>query len=363
MAMRLRDSIPVRLAIGVVLTWYFGGCRDSNPECGNNPVQTTALGLGGMQIIALQVDGNFLYACGGRKGLWKKPVDGPGPWNVIGFFGRSSAVGDAPGVVDIDASGNDILILYSVAGATQYDSSLAGIWRSRNAGGIFIRSDSGIINGDGDPSHIISHVARSRLNPSIGVAVHGATFRTTDGGDHWVPTSSFIPDAGPLELLSWDSDKELDVWFYGQTGLMENHVSHSADGGASWAYVTSFPQLGAEEPSIPLFRSMAFDAKNKHVMYAEAPYLLKSTDGGSTWFLPTGIPTVSVHPIISDPNWANRVYQVVGRAVYLSIDGGESMRLLAQSNSVIQAVAVDAQSGDIYLGTNSGVEMITGLTP
>jgi photosystem II stability/assembly factor-like uncharacterized protein len=125
------------------------------------------------------------------------------------------------------------------------------------------------------------------------------------------------------------------------------YVTH--DGGENWECLPglrelpSVPEITYPVPSVePHVRDITIDPKNRDVMYAalQVGYLAKSTDRGITWKLLTGGIDADVHTLVIPPEDPSRIYaatgghghrlgETVGKALYVSVDGGESWSPMA----------------------------------
>ena len=87
----------------------------------------------------------------------------------------------------------------------------------------------------------------------------------------------------------------------------------------------------------PHVREITFDLGNPKILYAalQVGFMLKSTDGGTTWKLLDKGLDADVHAIVIDPDNSNRLFiasggdsyragQAPGRSLYMSEDGGDS---------------------------------------
>jgi len=242
----------------------------------------------------------------------------------------------------------------------------------------------------GSPQIVYAGI-RQQTNPRL--------YRSGDGGETWEPTTQraiTIQDGSEhnyaeerIGALSIDPENpNLVLAVYGGLPMQ------SRDGGINFQDVTGSPQESAGpsrrspiEPRIVLpSRGIAFDPVHPHVRYArvntDREYLLRSTDGGHRWTkLPwpgeASEPLILVHYSGSP----RVVYAHTKSFLWVSSDGGGSWsnvkapKALSVSGRLEYpqgpdfnytptmgedgAVLIDPKTGWIFVGTASGVEVLT----
>ena len=223
-----------------------------------------------------------------------------------------------------------------------------------------------------------------------GTLFHAANrlWRSRDGGQHWaaispdlsradwpVPASVGVyagtPPAKPTRrgvfyaLAPSPLDKEL-LWAGTDDGLL--HVTK--DGGLHWQDITP-PLLtpwakvaGLEASHVD--RKTAWAAVNTLRLDDPRPHVLRTRDGGATWQrVVTGLPVgANVNAIREDPTRPGLLYLGTERAVFVSLDAGDSwapLRLNLPSTSVRDLVV---KGDDLVLATHGrGFWILDDLAP
>lgn len=165
-------------------------------------------------------------------------------------------------------------------------------------------------------------------------------WRSEDAGKSW-----FKPcygKRGPGKVRCVTPDPNDDRTLYAGAEPIDIFVSH--DLGASWECLDSVwdqPFVGTVQYPVavvePHVRDIAIDATDSRVMYAalQVGYMIKTTDGGKTWKLldkqlDADVHTIGLNPsqpghiLIATGGHDYRLGRAPGKALYRSIDGGES---------------------------------------
>ncbi|MDI6766410.1 MAG: hypothetical protein QME52_06265 [Bacteroidota bacterium] len=324
-------------------------CNNENSLIINNEKGWEPYGLDSLAVGCLVFEEPYLYACGGKKGLWRRNVRTQTAWEYLGFADTTSGDDYDVGVTEVDVRGNDILVLFSPGEKCEYfDPALVGIWRSKDNGKTFIRSDSGIVDDYGNPSHFVFSIGRSYINPMIGLATTETRFRTTNGGDSWYPIDDirFFPGG---EEQKWHPNKSLDVWILYKGGLWD-FIQHSKDGGITNTSIGRFPP----EP-VGGLNDIDFDAADSNVVYIASIPLIKSTDSGLKWFFPMGSRSLPIFQIVSHPLIHDLLY-FNSWDLYRSTDGGKSITFVGKPNDIeINSMIIDHYTNILFVATNKGI--------
>ncbi|HLG73367.1 MAG TPA: hypothetical protein VK009_23350, partial [Chloroflexota bacterium] len=165
-------------------------------------------------------------------------------------------------------------------------------------------------------------------------------WRSDDAGKSWSKPSYGRRSPGKVRCLTIDSRDPRTL--YAGAEPIDVFVSH--DAGASWDALDGIHDVpfvsGVTYPVAvvePHVRDIAIDPTNAGVMYAalQVGYMLKTTDGGKTWKLLDKQVDADIHTIGLNPKDPNhilvatgghdfRLGKAPGRALYKSLDGGES---------------------------------------
>jgi len=200
-------------------------------------------------------------------------------------------------------------------------------------------------------------------------------FKTTNGGDTWETIS---PD---LSREAWDipasvgiyTNKDMltmkrrgvvytlapsykninTLWAGTDDGLI--HITR--DGGKTWKNIT--PTEISSWSKVSLIDASRFDDNTAYVAVNrircddQAPYIFKTTDGGTTWKkIVTGLPNEPINAVREDAVRKGLLFAGSENAVYVSFDAGEhwqSLQLNMPSTSIRDLVIKD---DDLVIGTH-----------
>jgi photosystem II stability/assembly factor-like uncharacterized protein len=200
-------------------------------------------------------------------------------------------------------------------------------------------------------------------------------FKTTNGGDTWETIS---PD---LSREAWDIPASVGIytskdmltmkrrgvvytlapsyknintlWAGTDDGLI--HITR--DGGKTWKNIT--PTEISSWSKVSLIDASRFDDNTAYVAVNrircddQAPYIFKTTDGGTTWKkIVTGLPNEPINAVREDAVRKGLLFAGSENAVYVSFDAGEhwqSLQLNMPSTSIRDLVIKD---DDLVIGTH-----------
>ncbi|MDE1895040.1 MAG: hypothetical protein KGH90_12010, partial [Xanthomonadaceae bacterium] len=202
-------------------------------------------------------------------------------------------------------------------------------------------------------------------------------FRTTDGGDHWVPISPDLTreDAGTpatLDPTTAADDNHVDqrrgviytiapsplsahaLWVGTDDGL----VWRSDDDGTHWRNVTPkaltpWSKIAGIELS-PFDPGVAYLAVDRHRLDDDTPYIYRTDDGGSSWRrIDSGIPRDSfVNVVRADPRQRGLLYAGTEKGMYVSFDDGAQWQSLQQNLPMTSVRDIDIHGNDLVLATH-----------
>jgi photosystem II stability/assembly factor-like uncharacterized protein len=153
----------------------------------------------------------------------------------------------------------------------------------------------------------------------VGCSFGYGIFKSTDGGDSWLPINTGLPifgnDITPILSLAVDPNNYQTLWAGTQFG---GGIVKSTDGGATWQV------MGLTDDNFVY--SIAVNPEDGNDILAGGGFwdgaLYRSTDGGQTWTtILDGI--AFVHDLLFDPLVSGHVYAATeGQGVLRSINGG-----------------------------------------
>ncbi|MBK7967963.1 MAG: T9SS type A sorting domain-containing protein [Bacteroidetes bacterium] len=165
--------------------------------------------------------------------------------------------------------------------------------------------------------------ALSTANPSILYAATTRVYKTSNGGQLWVPTNGgSMLDGNPVLVIEI-SDNNPAVAFAATAPVVFPQVAlwKTTDGGVSWLNV-----IGTI-PNRYIMDVEVVPGSTNNIFVAiggfGTPHLYKSTNGGLSWSVwGTGLPDVPTNTICIDPLNTSVMYLGNDLGVYVSIDGG-----------------------------------------
>ncbi len=232
------------------------------------------LGSPTKDVHTLFLDEPYLYACAGKYGLWRRDIEKLTPWEFLGLQDTTLKYG---GVLDVDASGEDILVAYAGKYPKDPDSSVA-VWRSKDAGRTWFRSDSGIpITFEPSPkSSKLTKLRRSphRGNTVIGLYFSAAMYRSIDSGYTWTLLRGRTDVTALDAYFKWNPHRSGEIWIWGLTGL------------EFFPFIGALEEYGERVRSINgsgRFGHIFFNPNNPDHIFYTYYTLNETTDGGLSW--------------------------------------------------------------------------------
>jgi photosystem II stability/assembly factor-like uncharacterized protein len=171
----------------------------------------------------------------------------------------------------------------------------------------------------------------------------GGLYFSPDGGTTWEARADGITIPHVFSLGY--AHRGNDVVLY--AGTEPASMFRSDDYGKSWVELPGVKETkGRDKWSFPgpphkaHVKTMTIDARNPSVIYAgvEQGDLLKTTDGGATWFVldsyskPTDWTYRDIHSIVVHPSDSAELYMTTGMGLYLSRDAGMSWDLIVDNS-------------------------------
>lgn len=163
-----------------------------------------------------------------------------------------------------------------------------------------------------------------------------------DGGRTWTPTGGDTDGLRQVESLAFDP-KDPQTLYAGTW----RQAFRTKDGGATWARIADGMVLDAT------VYSWDFDAREpRDVWVSTCGWVYHSDDGGDRWTRFTqGFTNRRSHAVRRDPTRPGVIYAATVGGLHRSADGGKSWQRVSRESLVVTALAVDARSGRLFVGT------------
>lgn len=331
----------------------------TNEECNSTTATLQFLGYEDKFALRMALSEPYLYVCAGSDGVWKRDIRNMSEWQYLGLRDTSLGKYTNVGVVDIDVLNNDIMVAYNGAALHIDPESTVSIWRSKNGGIGWFRSDSGIpqtINNQYE-YNIINTLQRSPHNNKIALAKMGpAVYRSTDAGSNWVLIAGRRNVAVGLDYIRWHPFEPGEVWFFGETSVFSPYCGAAQDYGLSWKAGVDWDSLGF--PADGAVYDVAFDAGNPNIVYAATSIgVIETIDGGYTWNKNAfDIPDNGfVFQMVNHPTIGGRIYMAGGKRIYIKCDSDKKAHLIGEiENGFITSLVFDVSGNQLFVGTTEG---------
>jgi photosystem II stability/assembly factor-like uncharacterized protein len=266
-----------------------------------------------------------------------------------------------------DPDGN----VYAVTETFDYSG---GISHLQNNGGLYISTDGGsswskISNTSITNYNIGCDVIPISSSIILFATQGGGIYKTTDAGTNWSHITSGLPTSN-IGRIALAQDPNSSNTIYAVLESTSNSsglagIYKSTDGGSTWNALTPPPLLTSTGNKSYLDGQgwydnvIAVDPYNSSNIYVGGVDMMKSTNGGSSWFQLTywdtyyGTPYVHAdhHAITFDPSTANVVYDGDDGGIFKTTNGGNSWTELNNNLAITQFYGGAAfPTGSIYYG-------------
>lgn len=166
-----------------------------------------------------------------------------------------------------------------------------------------------------------------------------------DFGETWSKPNRGKPGPGKVKCVTI-SPHDSSVWYVGTEPIA---VWVTRDSGANWESLEGIwdvPTMASVDYPVPAVephvRDIIVDPSDPNTLYAtlQVGYMTKSTDGGKTWSMVNDNVDADIHVVVARPDdpkhiyvstggHSNRLGQSPGRALFESLDGGDSWKPMA----------------------------------
>ena len=253
--------------------------------------------------------------------------------------------------------------------------------------------------GKGEPAYRWNWDSPLIISPHLHTRLYFAAnkiFRSDDRGDSWRAISGDLTrqlDRNKLPVMGkiWGPDavaKHQSTSAYGNivalsespkkegliyAGTDDGLIQITEDGGKTWRKVETFPGVPERTYVQRIFASQhdvktVYAVFNNHKNADFAPYLMKSSDGGTTWTsissnLPKNGPLWAINEDHVDPNL---LFVGTEYGLFFSIDGGQKWIQLKGNfpTITVRDLAIQKRENDLVAGTfGRGIYILDDYTP
>nr|MBX2872131.1 T9SS type A sorting domain-containing protein [Saprospiraceae bacterium] len=275
---------------------------------------------------SLSYDGNGLF----------KSTDAGTNWTSLGLAKTGSI-----GKVEIDPQRPE-RIFVAAMGSLFQDSPDRGLYRSENGGEewekvLFLTDSTGAIDVvinplQPDTVYAAMWERTRRLNRRSYGGESSGIFRSTDGGDSWTELTNGIPTVGPRKgriglSISPSHPNVLYAIYATQTGNLEG-LYKSEDHGETWNRINRNGVISVS--FMWWFGKIQVDPQDPDVVYVPGLDIVKSVDGGESWFEVFTNTHVDQHAIWIHPEHPDTVWLGNDGGLFKSFTGGANYQKVAK---------------------------------
>jgi photosystem II stability/assembly factor-like uncharacterized protein len=260
------------------------------------------------------------------NGMYKS-TDGGKSWSHIGLDATRQI-----GKVIVDP-GNPNIVFVAALGHVYGANPDRGVYRSRDGGAtwqkvLFKNDNVGAIDLAFEPgsSRVIYATLWNTRRPPWSIyppsyGPGGGVFKSTDGGDTWLPLTTGLPTEG-LGRIGLAIAPTSPNRVYAIVDAKSGGLYRSDDGGSTWALVAGDKRIWGRGW---YFCKTAVDPKNPDVVYVSNTSVYRSTDAGKTWTAIKGAPGGDdYHQLWIYPGDPNRMILGSDQGAVVSVDGAQT---------------------------------------
>ncbi len=276
---------------------------------------------------------NILYAGTGEADMRSDIAPGDGVYKSTDAGKTWTHIGLADsrqiGRIVIDPTNPD-LVYVAALGHAYGPNEERGVYRSKDGGQSWQKVlDRGPNIGAGDlamdpanPRILYAGVWAARRTPWSKYPPSGdpgsGLYKSTDGGDHWVPLTSGLP-SGEWGRVGVATGPGV---VYAVIDAEGGGMFRSTDGGAAWEHVGKDPRITTRAW---YFNSVTVDPHDRDRIYVPNVALYRSHDGGRTFDVLKGAPGGDdYHTLWIDPTNSSRMILGTDQGATISVDGGKT---------------------------------------
>ena len=274
-----------------------------------------------------------------------KTVDGGKSWKHLGLEGTRQI-----GRIIVDPK-NPNVVFVAALGHVYGPHPDRGVYSSRDGGNtwqkvLFKNNDVGAIDLAFDPINsqtIYAAMWNVRRPPwfiyTPANGPGGGIFKSTDGGNTWVPLTAGLPveGLGRIGLAVAPTNRNR---LYAIVDAKEGGLFSSDDAGATWTKISGDSRIWGRGW---YFNKVTADPKDAETVYVQNTSIYKSTNGGKTWTAIKGAPGGDdYHQLWINPDDPKRMIAASDQGTIVTEDGAETWSSwYNQSTAQIYHVAPD----------------------
>lgn len=299
-------------------------------------VRSLAINPTNTQVIYAGIDSSGIF----------KSIDGGNSWTQI----NNGLTGIYVNSIVIDPINTNIV----------YAGTNDGVFKSVNNGAVWVNMTNVLKSNDlGSMLELPNLTTYSiAVNPrntnTIYAGICNKLFKSTDGGNNWLPASYRLVNTTP-QCVAIDQLNTNNIYLgtWGIPPLCEG-VIKSKDGGVSWSEINNGLMDNFFKTIPPGILSIAIDNINTNTIYTgtDSNGIFKSVDGGNSW-TQIGLTDSSVRSLVIDPINSEIIYAGTSGGVFKSTNGGSSWdEINNRLSASVYSLAIDPTNTQIvYAGT------------
>lgn len=351
----LKNSVSWFLRLLLILAIVAACDKDAPVEPPFSFGEWESLGLPGKLVAELVLDGNYLYACACKDGLFRLNLTHTDTaWEYLGFADSTlfRTLEDGVTALNIHPHTGDLLIGMNTRRAAVPEE--IGVFRSTDFGQTWAPSDAGLPRIPYNKSNDVSSLCSSPSSPDrLFIGTSTMLFRSEDRGNSW---EHVLGEGGEIRMdaLSVSYTEPGVVWTGGESGFFQPFAFHSTDYGLSWERIKSSDLYPLGDNAVYDIAISPID--HQMVYLSMLGLVMKTTNSGQTWQQVLGREDgvwrnwkLAIYP--KDPQ---RLF-FTGGYLYYSQNGGSDLEkiTLPGGRLALYALVVDWGNKVLYVSTSS----------
>jgi hypothetical protein len=341
----------------IFLSYY--SCKRNTPVDDDEeklpPGTWQSLGLENKLVSKLILDGNYLYACAGKDGLFELNLNSKNNnWRYLGLADTLVERTLESGATDFTKVDGTFIASY----VASYKLQKSGIYRSIDVGQTWHKSDSGMaVTAEYPTTSVVINLKKFTDNILMAGTTTDLIYKSADAGRSWDLIYGFPQGASAiLYALTFHPNQPNIIWAGGETGRFAPFLLYSTNAGANWERLYPLPPLGPYGADNAVY-DIAIDPANNRTLYVGMlGLIMKTSDTAQTWKKILGWEDGIYRnwKLVINPNNADELI-ATGARLYRTTDGGESWEKIMppDGRSELYALAIDWRKRILYVSTSS----------